>query len=371
MKRIPWSILLLLALCSNLFAQNIPPAANETILNLMEEIFTQIPKDLTEIDPQLDRIAIYRINVDEAMIPPPLRTHFQNRLLEIFRTLERPAMVSLPELNTLKISSTDSSFSIRNALPSPDELWRVGRRLRVDGFIEGNLTYVRGKAMYLDLRLNRTGTNEVLWAKSYSAYEKSFKIKESNPLRRSFHAGLEVFQIEFDSPADSLLHSDFNNRLVQYSAYFGIYQYLSASSRVRYELRVGLSFLSDGVRLQNTEFSRNAFYTQANLGQFLPVSYNFRALLHTTMVQDKENRFGDWLAFYLAVTRYFTLNMPDLTGVGVGLRSDLSSRFSVSAGMSMILGPEFDSQLVESTGERMRAQINGVHFDIMLLQVSF
>ena len=370
MKRILWSLLLLLALCSTAFSQD-RTSTNETILNLMEEIFTQIPKDLTEINPDLNRIAIYRINVDEAIVSPPLRSHFQSRLLEIFRALDRPAMVSLPELTTLKISSSDSSFAIRNALPSPDELWRVGRRLRVDGFIEGNLTHVRGKAMYLDLRLNRTGTNEVLWAKSYSAYEKAFKAPDVNPMRRSFHAGLEVFTIEFDAPADTMLHQDFHNRLIQYSAYFGIYQYLSASSRVRYELRVGLSFLSDGVRLNSTEFSKNAFYSMHNLGEFLPVSYNFRALLHTTMIQDKENRYGDWLAFYLAVTRYFTLNTPDLTGIGVGLRSDLSSRFSVSTGMSMILGPEFDSQVVESTGERMRAQINGVHFDIMLLQFSF
>ena len=366
--------MLLLALCANLFAQNAQPVktgVNETILNMMEDIFSQIPKDLTEISPELNRIAVYRINGDEAVIPPPLRTHFHSRLVEIFRALDRPAMVSLPELNTLKVTSTDSSFSITNSLPSPDELWRVGRRLRVDAFIEGNLTYVRGKALYLDLRLNRTGTNEVLWAKSYSAYEKTFKAPELNPLRRSFLAGLEVFQIEFDSPADTLVHADFGNQLIQYSAYFGIYQFLSANSRVRYELRAGVSFLSDGVRLNNTEFSKNAFYSMHNLGEFLPVSYNFRALLHTTMIQDKENRSGDWLAFYLSVTRYFTLSMPDLTGIGVGLRSDLSSHFSVSGGMSMILGPEFDSQLVKSTGERMRAQINGVHFDVMLLQFSF
>jgi hypothetical protein len=291
--------------------------------------------------------------------------------LEIFRTLDRPALVSLPELNTLKILSTDSSFSISNALPSPDELWRVGRRLRVDAFIEGNLSYVRGKAMYLDLRLNRTGTNEVLWAKSYSAYEKAFKAPDTNPMRRSFHAGLEIFQIEFDAPGDTLLHADFGNRLIQYSAYFGLCQYLSANSRVRYELRAGVSFLSDGVRLTNSEFSKNAFYSIHKIGEFLPVSYNFRALLHTTMIQNKENRYGDWLAFSLSVTRYFTLNMPDLTGIGIGLRSDLSSRFSVSTGMAMILGPEFDSNAVRSTGQRMRAQINGVQFDIMLVQFSF
>ena len=105
--------------------------ANENILKLMNEIFALVPEDIPEIDPELGRIAVYRIETEGSNISAPLRKHFENRLVEILRTLGEPAVVTLPDLNTLKISSTDSSFSIINSLPAPDELWRVARKLRV------------------------------------------------------------------------------------------------------------------------------------------------------------------------------------------------------------------------------------------------
>ena len=159
---------------SNSSAQTVEDA-NGNILNLMNEIFAQVSEDISEIDPDLDRIAVYRIETESSNISAPLREHFESRLVEILRTLGKPAVVALPDLNTLKISSTDSSFSIVNSMPAPDELWRVARKLRVDAYLEGNLVYVPNKALFLDLRLNRTGTNEVLWAKSYTAYEKDMK----------------------------------------------------------------------------------------------------------------------------------------------------------------------------------------------------
>ncbi|MFQ5823744.1 MAG: hypothetical protein ACE5JB_06795 [bacterium] len=353
-------------------AQHIPEK-KENILKLMEEIFNQIPRDLTEIDPSLDRIAIYRLETDKNNISTSMREHFESRLVELLGTLQRPAVVSLPEMNTLKITSTDSSFSIINALPSPEELWRVGRRLRVDAFLEGNLVYMPKKALFLDLRLNRTGTNEVLWAKSYSAYEKEIKLPSMNPLNKSLNAGIEIFQIDFDSAADSLLHSDFNNNLIQYSIYFGLYQYATANSRLRYELRFGLSFLSEGVKLRNTSFNDNSFYSVSSNGTFIksPISYNFRSMLYSTLVENKNNQFGDWLSVYFSLTRYFTINMPDLTGLGAGIRIDLISHFSLSSGFSMILGPEFDSLPVKATNESVRLKVNGIHYELLLLQITF
>lgn len=346
---------------------------NERILTLMESIFSQIPADLAEIDPSLNRIAIYRIHTQDAAIPPPLKDHFEARLVQIFLSLGTPALVSLPEMNTLKISSTDTSFSIINSLPSPDELWRVGRRLRVDAFLEGTLTYVHKKALFLDLRLNRTGTNEVLWAKSYAAYEKTMKMPDINPLKISVNGGLEVFQISYDAGADSLVNSDFNDNLVYYTVYLGLYQYISPNSRLRYEFRAGMSFLSEGMQLASTNFTDNTFYslTPGTSALSNPVSYNFRAMFYSSLLQNKNNAAGDWLSVYMSLTRYFAEDLPDLTGLGIGIRSDLSSRFSISAGFSMIIGGEFDSKPVQSTGQTVRLKVDGLQYEIMLLQFSF
>lgn len=365
-----WLIVIyLLCFCGVGFAQN--GMTNEKVLNLMEDIFNQIPADLAEISPGLKRIAVYRLAIEGATIPAPLKDHFENRLEEIFTSLGTPVVVSLPDMNTLKISSTDSSFSIMNALPSPDELWKVGKRLRIDAFLEGSLTYVAGKALFLDLRLNKTGTNEVLWIRSYTAYEKSFKPAVLNPLMRSINAGVEVFSINIDASADSLINSSFNDHLVQYAIYFGVYQYLEPQSRFRYEFRAGVSFLSEGVTLSGTDFADNSFYAkEGGASALLPVSFNFKVLLNSTLLKNKKSASSDWLSFYLTVTRYFTTKMPDVTGIGFGLRSDLSSRFSVSAGVSTIFGSEFNSSRVLSTDAPIRMKVSGSHFELFLLQFS-
>lgn len=362
-------VVYLLCFCGFGFAQN--GTTNEKILNLMEDIFNQIPADLAEINPGLKRIAVYNLAVEGAYIPAPLKDHFESRLEEIFKSLETPVVVSLPDMNTLKISSTDSSFSIMNALPSPDELWKVGKRLRIDAFLEGSLTYVEGKALFLDLRLNKTGTNDILWIHSYTAYEKSFEPAVLNPLMRSINAGVEVFSVDIDASADSLINSGFNDRLVQYAIYFGIYQYLEPQSRFRYDFRAGVSFLSEGIKLNNTEFADNTFYAkEGGAGAFLPVSFNFKVMFNSTLLKNKKSVSSDWLSIYLNVTRYFTTKMSDITGIGFGLRSDLSSRFSVSAGVSTIFGSEFNSSNVSSTDTPIRMKVSGSHFELFLLQFS-
>ncbi len=371
MSRCIVAAILALAFQSPALAQ-ISASSNEAILTLMEKIFNEIPDDLAEIDPSVRRVAVYRVNMDNAYIPAPLKQHFESRLIEIFQMVDPPKIVSLPQLSTLRVSSTDSSFSIINSTPSPDELWRVGKRLRVDGFLEGNLTYIPKKALYFDLRLNRTGSNEVLWAKSYKAYE-DMDVPKINPVKQSLNAGFEVFQAQIKSGADSLLHGDFGDRLVQYSIYYGIYQFLTPNSRFRYEMRGGVSFLSEGVKFLSPEFKDNAFYglkAKANSASS-PISINFRLMLYSTIFENNSNNAGDWLSGYLAVTRYFTRKMSDLTGIGLGLRSDLSSNFSVSTGLSMVLGSEFDSQPLLSTGEPMRLKVSGLHFEVLLLQYTF
>lgn len=346
---------------------------NAKILQLIEEIYNKIQRDLSEIDPELSRIAVYRLAVDNSMISPSMRKHLESKLVELLRSLKRPSVVSLPEMNTLKITSNDSTFSIINALPSPDELWRIGRRLRVDAFLEGSLMYMPQKALIMDLRLNRTGTNEVLWARSYSAYEKELKIPSVNPLHKSLSGGVEVFQIQFDSSADSLIHPDFNNKLTHYSVYFGLYQYVTAKSRLRYELRFGLSFLSEGLKLRNSFFNESSFYSHSSvrIGYPIPVSYNFRTMLYSTLARNKNNLSGDWLAAYISLTRYFTIKMPDLLGLGIGIRSDFNSHFSFSAGISFIIGRQFESLPIEPSDERVKLQVKGFHYEMLFLQYTF
>lgn len=344
------------------------------LFNLLEDIFVQVNEAAPEIGTDLERIAVYHLKVDERYIPPALRMHIEARIAEIFRTLDSPKMVSLPELNTMKIASTDSSFRIVNTLPSPHELWKVGKRLRIDAFMDGAITYLPGKALLLDLKLNKVGSSEVLWSRSFASYIDDPGLPSANPFMKSLTAGLEVYPIEWDVPAtDTLIHANASNQLKQQTVYFGVHQYLWEKSRLRYEFRVGLAFLSDGLKLNNTAFAKSTFYGSASPdgGFSIPIAYNIRTMIYSTLVENSRSNRSDWLSAYLALTRHFALKMPDFTSISVGLRTDFTQRFSFSAGLSMVLGKEFESEIVKSSGEKINLKINGMQYELMLLQLSF
>ncbi|KAA3612653.1 MAG: hypothetical protein DWQ05_18560 [Calditrichaeota bacterium] len=344
------------------------------LFNLMEDIFVQVAQAAPEVGTDLERIAVYHLKVDERYIPPALRTHFEARIAEIFRNLEMPAMVSLPEMNTMKIASTDSSFRIVNTLPSPHELWKIGKRLRIDAFMDGAVTYLPGKAMLLDLKLNKVGTSEVVWSRSFAAYVDDPELPSPNPFMKSLIAGLEVFPIEWDVPAgDTLIHAKATNQLKHQTIYYGVHQYRWEKSRLRYEFRIGLAFLTDGLELNGTAFTKTGFYgTSSRTGGFsIPVSYNVRTMLYSTLIENRKSNRSDWLSAYFALTRHFAMKMPDISSISVGLRTDFTERFSFSAGVSMVLGKEFESQEVKSSGEKLNLKISGMQYELMLLQLSF
>ncbi len=364
---------LLLVAFADVVAQTPGKVAQQTrILGLMDDLLEQVAPALQTIDPQLKRIALYRLYVDAGQVAPPLRDHFKNQLIELLKSLEQPVVVSLPQFNTLKITSTDSSFAIFNTLPSPEELWQVGRRLRIDAFMEGKLSYLPGNALILDLQLNRTGSNEVLWVHSFTAFEHPPEPRHKNLFKYSLNLATEIFPVTFDTAADSLLRPDFNHRLTHYSIYLGAYQNLWESHRLRYEFRFGISFLADGIKMQDTYFDDPAFYgasSEAPLG--IPISYNLSTLLYSGLIENPANPVGDWLSVYLSLSRYFALKMPDLTGVGIGLRTDISSHFSLSAGASLIFGDTFRSVPVKKTGERVNLNIKGIQYHAFFVQYTF
>ena len=370
-RQIPIGFALIGGLTVSLMAQDQwePENPSLKILSLMEEMLEKVQPAILQIDPELKRIALYRISTDSRLITPPLRDHFENRLIETLKSLEQPALVALPEFNTLKITSTDTSFSIINSLPSPDELWRIGRRLRIDGFLEGKLSYLPGNALILDLRLNRVGTNEVLWAQSITVFEKPMKRLDRNPYRLTVNLGAEILPLAIQNGNTGRVRPDFNGRMMHYNFSLGFYQNLWNSKRYRYEFRVGASFISEGFLKRNTFFESQAFYGTSNSAPIsFPVSYHVRTLVYSTLIENKKNEHGDWLSLYFAVMRYFALKMPDFTALGLGFRSDISSNFSLSVGMLIIPGNRFETVPLKETNESFELQIKGIGYELLFLQ---
>jgi hypothetical protein len=146
-----------------------PFAPSSTGLRQIAEIMSRLGKSMGDIPPNVDRIALTQIKVDPRQFDPGMARYIQAQIEDIFRKEGRRTIVTAPELRTFRVVATDSTFKFSNTLPSMEDLWRLGDKLRVDGYIEGSCSKSSDNDVILNLKVFRHRTGEIVWSNSYVA----------------------------------------------------------------------------------------------------------------------------------------------------------------------------------------------------------
>jgi hypothetical protein len=151
-------------------AQPVDPfAPSNTGLRQIAEIMGRLAKSMGDIPPNVDRIALTQVKVDPRDFTPGMSRYIQAQIEEVFRKEGRRTVVTAPELRTFRVVATDSTFKFSNTLPSMDDLWRLGDKLRVDGYIEGSCSKSADNDVILNLKVFRHRTGEIVWSASFVA----------------------------------------------------------------------------------------------------------------------------------------------------------------------------------------------------------
>ncbi len=130
----------------------------------IDEVMKQLSQHLGDIPPEVERLAIYRIKTDVNDFSQGVSRHIQGRIESILSDRGRIRILAPPELKTLKIVSTDSSLNISNTIPTIEELWKLGDKLRLDAFLDGNCSKTKEGDVLLNLKLIKHRTAEILWS---------------------------------------------------------------------------------------------------------------------------------------------------------------------------------------------------------------
>jgi hypothetical protein len=146
-----------------------PFAPSSTGLRQIAEIMGRLAKSMGDIPPNVDRIALSQIKVDPKEFTPGLSRYIQAQIEEVFRKEGRRTVVTSPELRTFRVVATDSTFKFSNTLPSMEDLWKLGDKLRVDGYIEGSCSKSADNDVILNLKVFRHRTGEIVWSASFVA----------------------------------------------------------------------------------------------------------------------------------------------------------------------------------------------------------
>jgi hypothetical protein len=309
-----------------------PFAPSATGIAQAREIMGRLGKAMGNIPPDVERIAVYQIKTDPREFSAGMARYIQAQVEETFRKEARKTMITSPELRTYRVVSTDSSFKFTNSVPSMEELWRLGEKLRVDAFLEGSCTKSEDNDVILNLKLFRHKTGEVLWSGSFVAGPND-KQPAIFDLEWSVSANIRPFPIKSGSfvvadPADTSGQAGVLDTLTDlsmnaYGMEVSVSEAVTADRRIVFTVSAGYAFgaisgFDDSLDLTPTPIQIMKFGIEV-LGIF------FR----------KPNPdLGYWLGTYAGFQQFIPFqNKGYLSALTVGYKSRVSRHFTLGGGI--------------------------------------
>ncbi len=288
------------------------------------DILNQLEHSMGDIPPEIERVAVYNLRVDRNEYSTGMAKFFQGKIEETFSKYGRRQIVVAPELRTTRVTSTDTSFQLTNTLPSQEELWRIGEKLRLDGFIEGSLTRSDAGDVVLNLKIFKHKSADVVWSGSFIAGPNERKL--SFPyMEFGVRLSLGFWPVEkFTSPSDTLSGNSLGLSVYQYGAEITIGEAANSLRRLYLSAAGGIMVLvtvPDDPR-DSVVGNLENYYTATAGADLLYV-----------FVPKKDSDDGYWLGAYGGVRTYLPQKLIMLRH---GYTSRITRHFSISAGVQFM-----------------------------------
>ncbi len=301
-----------------------PDFERSTGLKQLEKILKDLKKAMGDIPPEVEKIAIYQIRTDSRDFSRGVAQYLQGRIETTFRDEARLKLISPPELKTLTIVSTDSSFSLTNTVPTLGELWKLGDKLRIDAFIEGTCGKSEEGDVMLNLKLIKHRSAEILWSGDFIAGPNKVEAAMFD-LKWTLALPVRIFPVAEFYNKDS---SDVKNPgLSQFAVEVSVSEALLKNKQLYFTAMGGFSW---------TTFSEDAG-VPLQFKRLFTMQLGVELLAVIAAKQNPER--GYWLGSFIGgryfVPFSFTGSIPVFT---VGFRSQLSRQFGARLGFLYLAG---------------------------------
>ena len=319
------------------YAAKAPPidpfAPSSTGLRQISEIMQRLSKSMGDIPPNVDRIALSQIKIDPKEFSPGLSRYVQAQIEEVFRRDGRKTIVTSPELRTFRVTSTDSTFKFSNTMPSMEDLWRLGDKLRVDGFIEGSCSKSADNDVILNLKVFRHRTGEVVWSASFVAGPNEKKPDIYN-LDWSASSSLRLFPIKKGIIPNPLLIDSLGNQTHDTLSDLSISQYAiegTVSEAVTPDKWLLFS-VTLGYGLMSGSGGPDSLGINFNISTF-----KFGIEMLGIFFRKANPDLGYWLGTYVGYQEFIPfLNRGHISALTVGYKSRVSRHFTLGGGILLL-----------------------------------
>ena len=120
---------------------------------------------VVDLDP-IKRVGMHRIKINQQYFDRGTGNYVQGRVEEAFVRFADFDLITSPELNQITVISTDSSLQIYNNIPKIEMLWELGKELYLDAFLQGELGATPDGSYYLNVKVIKQQTGDILWSKN-------------------------------------------------------------------------------------------------------------------------------------------------------------------------------------------------------------
>lgn len=300
----------------------------------ISDVVQQVEKVLNDLPPDVQRLAVYQFKFDSREFRPGVVRYLQGRVEESFSTEGRRTVVNSPELRTIRVVSTDTSFSVSNTLPTLEELGKLGEKLRVDAFLDGSVTRSPEGDLLLTLRLFKAKSGELVWSGSFvsgpSRGDSYFP-----DLDLAVYAGLRLFPLDKYGKTDS---TSFANTyfLTNFDLEVSASEPITADKR--FELGISAGYTHISLRGLPDSLGAVPGIHLLHLG----------AEVDAVFFRKADPRDGYWMGTYAGYDDFLPLFQTQHFGAfRLGYRSRPTRHFTLSAGILFI---PFGTHVVDSPG---------------------
>jgi hypothetical protein len=307
-----------------------PFAPSSTGIRQIGEIMGRLAKTMGDLPPNIDRVALSQIKTDPRDFNAGMARYIQAQIEEIFRKEGRRTVVTSPELRTFRVIATDTSFKFSNTLPSMEDLWKLGDKLRVDGYIEGSCSKSSDNDVILNLKVFRHRTGEVVWSGSFVAGPNEKKPDIWN-LDWSASANVRLFPIkegildraeEADSLGNPITDTLSGLSLTSYGIEGSVSEVVTPDKFLLFSVSLGYG-LATGTGGPDS----------------LAVNFNIQTLkfgveMLGIFFRKSNPDLGYWLGTYLGYQEFIPFgNRGHLSALTVGYKSRVSRHFTLGGGV--------------------------------------
>lgn len=326
-----------------------------TDISQMGDIARQVGRSLGEIPPEVQRIAAYQFKADPREFTPGMLRHIQSRIEEEIRKNNKTVVTS-PELRTLKVISTDTSFHVSNAAPSQEELWKMAERLKVDAFLEGSCTRSGDGDMLVALKVFKAKDGGVVWSGNFVAGPNQSD-ESWRDLDFAVSIPTRIHPLESYSP-DSTASYEGTTLASDVALEFSVTENVTADKRFLVTVLGGYTHYSTW-GLPDSVSSSPAVHS-------LTLGVDFTGVFFRKANPDQ----GYWLGTYIGYRKIIPLLYRDhFSALALGYRSKLSKHFSLSAGI--LVYPAGSTLVGQLTNDGQVLKGASVAYDINFFHYTF